>query len=77
LNYYKDALSAGCVSLPRNPQISTDFVIDMNVINQAFTVPETFKNGNNVALVADDGFTAVKSHLFYQKNTRSELLIQT
>jgi hypothetical protein len=48
------------VSLPRNPQLSADFVIDRNEMNQASAVPGTLKNRNNVVLVADDGFTAVK-----------------
>jgi hypothetical protein len=57
---HKDALSAGCVSLPRNPQLSADFMIDRNEMNQAFTVARTSKNENNVALAAADDFTTVK-----------------
>jgi hypothetical protein len=57
---YKDALSAGCVSLPRNPQLSADLMMDRNVMSQASTASETRKNGNNVAVAADEGFTAVK-----------------
>jgi hypothetical protein len=57
---YKDALSAGCVSLPRNPQLSADFVSDRNVVNQAFPVAVTLKNGSSVAIAADDGFTIIK-----------------
>jgi hypothetical protein len=58
---HKDALSAGCVSLPRNLQLSADFMIDRNVTSQACTAPGTLKNGNDVAVAADDGFTTVKS----------------
>jgi hypothetical protein len=56
----KDALSAGCVSLPRNRQISADFMIDRNVTSQAYTAPGTLKNGNDVAVASHDGFTTVK-----------------
>jgi hypothetical protein len=60
LKTYKDALSAGCASLPRKPQLSDDFMIDGNVMSQASTVSATLKNGNNVAAVADNGFNTVK-----------------
>jgi hypothetical protein len=32
---HKDALSANCVSLPQNQQLSADFIIDRNVMSQA------------------------------------------
>jgi hypothetical protein len=57
---YKDALSAGCVSLPRNPQLSADFVSGRNVVNQTFPVAVTLKSGSKAALAADNGFTIVK-----------------
>jgi hypothetical protein len=41
---YKDVLPAGCFSLPRNPQISADFLMDRNVTDQASTEPGTLKN---------------------------------
>jgi hypothetical protein len=57
---HEDALSAGCVSLPRNPQLYADFMIDRNVTSRASTAPGTSGNGNNVAVAAADGFTTVK-----------------
>jgi hypothetical protein len=56
---FEDALSAGSVSLPRDPQLSADFMIDRNVMSQASTAPGTSKTGNNIAVTADNGFTAV------------------
>jgi hypothetical protein len=57
---YKDALSSDCVSLPRNLQASADFMMDRNVVSQVSTTPETLKNGNDVVVASDGGFTAVK-----------------
>jgi hypothetical protein len=48
----KAALSAGCVSLPQNPQLSADFMIDRNVTSQASTAAGTLKNGNDVAVAS-------------------------
>jgi hypothetical protein len=35
-------------------------MINNNVMSQVSTVPGSLKNGNNVAVVADNGFTIVK-----------------
>lgn len=56
---YKDAMSAGCLSLPRNTQLSADFVIDRKAMSQASIASGTLKNGRYVAVIADDGFTVV------------------
>jgi hypothetical protein len=71
---HKDALSASCTPLPRNPQLSAGFMIDSNLMIQVSTTPGSLKNGNGVAVAADDRFTTVR-RTTAKKETSSNLSV--
>lgn len=57
---YKDTLSAGSVSMTRNPSLSAYFVPSKHERYEESTMPITLRNGSNTLQIVDDGFTAVK-----------------
>jgi hypothetical protein len=57
---YKDALSTDSFSFSQDLPFSADFMIDRNVRSEATDVSGNLKNGNNIAVAAENGFTAVK-----------------
>jgi hypothetical protein len=61
LKTYKDALSVGCISLPRDPPVSDDFVLSATGRNESdgFTCFVTARNVNNAVVTAYDSFVTM------------------
>lgn len=57
---YKDTLSAGSVSMTRNPSLSAYFVPYKHAWYEESAMPTSLRNGSNTVQIVDDGFTAVK-----------------